>query len=80
MLSATSPAPAMSKSSADFATTPERRPGRNSPTLFQELQEEAYNPEEIVTEAPKGHFRLGYLDLTCLVLNHVMGKKSPLPV
>ena len=46
-------------------------------SLFKELQEETNNPDEIVTEAPKGHFRLGYLDLTCLVLNHVMGKPRP---
>ena len=39
--------------------------------------EETINPDEIVTEAPKGQFRLGYVDLTCLVVNHVMGNTTP---
>lgn len=62
----------MSKSSAEYIP-PEPQRRRNSPTLWEELQEEVNNPDEIVTEAPKGQFRLGYLDLICLVLNHVMG-------
>lgn len=65
----------MSKSSIDSA------PGRSharphSPTILEEIEEEIINPNEIVTDAPKGQFRLGYLDVTCLVLNHVMGKST----
>ena len=45
----------------------------HSPTILEEIEEDIINPNEIVTDAPKGQFRLGYLDVTCLVLNHVMG-------
>lgn len=66
----------MSKTSIDIA--PQRLPRRrDSPNLLDEIQDETINPDEIVTEAPKGQFRLGYLDLTCLVLNHVMGRSAP---
>lgn len=52
---------------------------RDSPTLFDELQEETNDPDEIVTEAPSSQFRLGYFSLTCLVLNHVMGMRATPP-
>lgn len=63
----------MSKLSMD--SIPEQSHGRpHSPTILEEIEEEIINPNEIVTDAPKGQFRLGYLDVTCLVFNHVMGK------
>lgn len=63
----------MSKLSMESA--PERSHGRpHSPTILEEIEEEIINPNEIVTDAPKGQFRLGYLDVTCLVFNHVMGR------
>ena len=42
--------------------------------LFNELRDEVVNPDEIVTEAPAQQFRLGYLDVVCLVLNRVIGE------
>lgn len=42
-------------------------------TLLAEL-EEIVNPDEIVTYAPAEQFRLGYLDVICLILNRVIGE------
>ncbi|SPN98972.1 related to high affinity methionine permease [Cephalotrichum gorgonifer] len=46
---------------------------RQSPRLWDELVEEIVDPDQIVTNAPSAQFRLGYLDVTCLILNHVIG-------
>ena len=46
-------------------------------TLLEEL-EEVVNPNEIVTDAPAEQFRLGYLDVICLVLNRVIGEFAAL--
>lgn len=32
------------------------------------------NPNQIVTNAPKERFRLGYFDVMCLVVNFMIGK------
>lgn len=42
--------------------------------LFDELEEDVVNPDEIVTDAPAEQFRLGYLDVICLVINRVIGE------
>lgn len=44
-------------------------------TLLEEL-EEMVNPDDIVTDAPAEQFRLGYLDVVCLILNRVIGEWS----
>lgn len=55
--------------STDFP--PMRPPQR---TLFNDIEEEIENPDEIVTAAPAEQFRLGYLDVTCLILNRIIGE------
>lgn len=40
----------------------------------QEILEGFDNPNQIVTFAPKEGFRLGFFDVTCLVLNRTIGK------
>ena len=35
------------------------------------------DPDEIVTDAPAEQFRLGYLDVVCLILNRVIGESGP---
>ncbi|PKS10922.1 hypothetical protein jhhlp_002680 [Lomentospora prolificans] len=57
-------------SSVDF---PPSRPRQQQRTLLEELQEEIVDPDEIVTDAPADQFKLGYLDVTCLVLNRIIG-------
>ena len=50
--------------------------GRRPIAIDSDLDIDPYvdmDPDAIFTDAPKPQFRLGYLDLTCLVLNHVMG-------
>ena len=44
--------------------------------LVHELLDDRVNPDEIVTDAPAEQFRLGYLDVVCLVLNRVIGELS----
>ena len=53
--------------------TPAARKEKNM-NLLEELEEEVGNPNEIVTQAPAEQFRLGYLDVICLVLNRVIGE------
>ncbi|SPO05464.1 related to high affinity methionine permease [Cephalotrichum gorgonifer] len=48
----------------------QQRPAQT--TLIEEL-EEVVNPDEIVTQAPAEQFRLGYLDVICLILNRIIG-------
>ena len=43
-------------------------------TLLDELDENVVNPDEIVTDAPAEQFRLGYLDVVCLILNRIIGE------
>lgn len=40
----------------------------------QDIYAENDNPNQIVTHAPKERFRLGYFDVTCLVLNRMIGE------
>lgn len=42
--------------------------------LLTELQNDMVNPDEIVTEAPAEQFRLGHLDVICLILNRIIGE------
>ncbi|CAI4213366.1 unnamed protein product [Parascedosporium putredinis] len=41
--------------------------------LLAQYQEGIADPDEIVTDAPTEQFRLGYLDVTCLILNRIIG-------
>lgn len=62
--------------SVDFPALGPHPRRQQSPTIMDELAEEigTVDPNEIVTDAPTAQFRLGYLDVTCLVLNHIIGR------
>lgn len=58
----------------DSYASPAPQPRPAEATLLDELVDEVVNPDEIVTEAPAEQFRLGYLDVICLVVNRIIGE------
>jgi len=46
------------------------------PTLLDEIIEDTTDPNRIVTKAPAEHFRLGLLDVACLVINRMIGRST----
>jgi hypothetical protein len=48
-------------------------------TLAEELICRTTNRDAIVTNAPSEHYRLGFLDVSCLIINRMIGKDASRP-
>lgn len=60
----------------DTAARRSENPGPAEPTLLDEIIEDTTDPNRIVTKAPAEHFRLGLLDVACLVINRMIGTST----